>query len=181
MTNMRGLMSFLSLVGTCVFYGCATTSRNSTTATHSQDQLLDRFTGKWVLQGTIAGKETTHDIDSEWVLDHEYLTFHEISREKNQNRQPAYEAIVFIGWDEASSQYSCLWLDTTGGGGLSARAIGHGKRSGDEIAFLFNDDDGSVFHTTFAYHESTGLWQWLMDGESNGKLKPFARVTLTKR
>ncbi len=33
-----------------------------------KDPLLDRLTGNWILQGTIAGHETTHDIESEWVL-----------------------------------------------------------------------------------------------------------------
>ena len=84
------------------------------------DPLLDRLTGTWILQGTIAGQETTHDIESEWVLNHEYLRFHETSREKNIQGQPAYEAMVFIEWDESSNEYRCLWLDSTGGGGLTA-------------------------------------------------------------
>ena len=46
------------------------------------DPLLDRMTGHWVLQGMIAGRETTHDVEVEWVLGHEYLRLHEISREK---------------------------------------------------------------------------------------------------
>jgi hypothetical protein len=146
-----------------------------------QDPLLDHLIGKWVLQGTIDGKETTHDIISEWVLDHQYVRLHEVSREKNAKGQAAYEAIVFIGWDQSSSQYACLWLDSTGGGGLSAPTIGHAKRSGDEIAFLFKGKDGSVFHTTFAYSRGTDTWQWLMDGEESGKLQPFARVRLTKK
>jgi hypothetical protein len=146
-----------------------------------QDPLLDHLTGKWVLQGTIAGRETTHDIVAEWVLGHEYVRLHEVSREKNAQGQAAYEAIVFIGWDASSSQYACLWLDTTGGGGLSAQGIAHGKRSGDEIKFLFKGGDGSLFHTTFAYSKGTDAWQWIMDGEEGGKLQPFARVTLTKK
>jgi hypothetical protein len=146
-----------------------------------QDPLLEHFAGRWVLQGTIAGKTTTHDIAAEWVLDHLYLKIQEISREKDATGKAAYAAIVFIGWDEAGKQYSCLWLDTTGGGGLSAPAIGHGKRSGDRIEFLFKGDDGSVFHTVFAYSQSTDTWEWIMDGEEGGKLRPFARVKLTKR
>jgi len=146
-----------------------------------QDPLLDHLTGKWVLQGTIAGRETTHDIVAEWVLGHEYVRLHEVSREKNAQGQAAYEAIVFIGWDQASSQYTCLWLDTTGGGGLSAQGIAHGKRSGDEIAFLFKGGEGSLFHTKFAYSKGANTWQWLMDGEEGGKLHPFARVRLTKK
>ena len=70
-----------------------------------KDPLLDRLTGSWTLQDTIAGHETTHDIESEWVLNHEYLQLHETSREKNAQGQPAYEAIVFIEWDESSNDY----------------------------------------------------------------------------
>jgi hypothetical protein len=146
-----------------------------------QDPWLDHLIGKWVLQGTIEGRETTHDIVSEWVLGHQYVRLHEVSREKDVKGQAAYEAIVFIGWDQPSSEYACLWLDSTGGGGLSAQALGHAKRGGDEIAFLFKGQDGSRFHTTFAYNKSADTWQWFMDGEEGGKLKPFARVKLTKK
>ena len=145
-----------------------------------QDSLLDHLVGKWVLQGTIVGKETTHDILAEWVLGHEYVRLHEVSREKDANGQAGYEAIVFIGWDKPSGEYACLWLDSTGGGGLAAQAIGHAKRDGDNIAFLFKGQDGSIFHTTFAYSKGADTWKWLMDGEEGGKLQPFARVTLTK-
>lgn len=146
-----------------------------------QDSLLDHIIGKWVLRGTIAGKQTTHDIIVEWVLGHQYVRLHEVSREKNVNNEAVYEAIVFIGWDKPSSQYACLWLDVTGGGGLSAQAIGHAMRKGDEIPFLFKGSDGSVFHTTFVYGGGADAWQWFMDGEENGKLQPFARVTLTRK
>jgi len=146
-----------------------------------QDPLLDHFVGRWVLQGTIGGKATTHDIVAEWVLGHEYVRFSEVSREKDAKGQAEYEAIVFIGWDQPSGQYACLWLDNTGGGGLTGQAIGHAKRGGDEIAFVFKGADGSLFHTTFAYSKGTDTWQWLMDGEEGGKLQPFARVKLTRK
>lgn len=145
------------------------------------DTLFDHLIGKWVLQGTIAGKETTHDIIAEWVLGHQYMQLHEISREKNATGEAIYEAIVYIDWDQPSSRYTCLWLDVTGGGGLSAQAIGRAERNGDKIPFVFKDSDGSSFHTTFAYDRSTDTWQWLMDNEENGKLQPFARVKLSKK
>jgi hypothetical protein len=147
-----------------------------------KDPLLDRLTGSWILQGTIAGHQTTHDIESEWVLNHEYLRLHETSREKNVQGQPAYEAIIFIEWDESSNEYRCLWLDSTGGGGLSA-PIAQGKRGNDEIAFLFRDKDekDSGVHTTFAYSRGTDTWSWLIDNEDSGKLTSFARVKLTRK
>jgi len=92
-----------------------------------------------------------------------------------------YEAIVFICWEQKLNEYSCLWLDNTGNGGLSNQAIGHAKSNGDNIEFLFKGIDGSLFHTTFAYIKNTDTWKWLMDGEENGKLQPFARVKLTRK
>ena len=146
-----------------------------------QDSLPEHFRGKWLLEGTIGGKETTHDVVAEWVLGHQYMQFRERSREKNAHGDAAYEALVFIGWDTPSNQYACLWLDVTGGGGLSAQAIGHAKRTGDTIAFVFKGSDGSLFHTTFVYERRSDIWRWLMDDESSGKLEPFARVSLTRK
>ena len=147
-----------------------------------QDPLLDRLTGHWVLHGTLAGKETTHDVAAEWVLGHEYVRLHEVSREKNRDGQPAYEAIVFVGWDATSSQYACLWLDSTGGGGLSGQAIAHARRSGDELPFVFKESDGSVsFTNTFVHHKESDSWAWIMDNVEKGKSTPFARLTLKRQ
>ena len=78
-----------------------------------QDSFLDRLVGRWVLRGEIAGKQTIHDVTSEWVLGHQYLRLHEVSREKSAKGRPAYEAMVFIGWDHSTQEYACLWLDAT--------------------------------------------------------------------
>ncbi|MGA2754370.1 MAG: hypothetical protein ABSE53_11440 [Terracidiphilus sp.] len=147
-----------------------------------KDPLLDRLAGNWILQGVIAGHETTHDIESEWVLNHEYLRVHETSRERNAGGQPAYEAIVLIEWDQSLSEYRCMWLDSTGGGGLSAQGIAHGTRGDHQIAFFFRDKDpDSGVRTTFVYSQATDSWNWLIDNETSGKLTPFARVKLTRK
>ena len=147
-----------------------------------KDLLLDRLTGSWILQGTIAGHQTTHDIESEWVLNHEYLRIHETSRDKNPQGQTAYEAIVFIEWNPSSNEYRCMWLDSTGGGALSPQGIAPGKRGEDEITFHFSDKDpSSGVRTTFAYSKATDSWSRLIDNESAGKLTPFARVKLTRK
>ena len=141
------------------------------------DSLLDHFLGHWVLEGKIAGKQTTHDVDAEWVLEHHYVRIHEVSRERNAEGEPAYEATVHIGWNQASAEYGCVWLDTYGG--IAAVSLGKGKRNGDEIPFLFQDKD-DIFHATFVYHAAGDSWEWKMDNEADGKLRPFARVTLTR-
>jgi hypothetical protein len=139
------------------------------------DPLLDEFQGNWVLRGTVMGKETTHDITNDWVLNHQYLRIHEVSREKNAKGEPEYEAMVFIGWDNPTSRYVCIWLDVWGG----FLTVAYAPRSGDEMRFLFNDGK-SDFHTTFLYDRKANVWEWRMDSEENGKLKPFLRAKLTK-
>ncbi|MGD0757978.1 MAG: hypothetical protein ABR921_03650 [Candidatus Sulfotelmatobacter sp.] len=84
--------------------------------------LLDHLAGKWLLQGTVGKQSVTHDLDAEWVLQHHYLRFHEVSREKNDKGDPQYEATVFVGWNEKTRQYSCVWLDVYGG--LTSESIG---------------------------------------------------------
>jgi len=154
------------------------TSAQQTTA---QDSLLDRMIGEWVLQGTIAETEITHDVVIDWVLGHQYVRIKETSREKDLNGKSRYEATVFICWEQRLNQYSCLWLDNTGNGGLSAQAIAHAKADGDKIGLLSKGIDSSLFHTTFAYNRDTDTWRWIMDGEENGNLQPFARVVLTRK
>jgi hypothetical protein len=157
---------------------CSSVSAQQTTF---QDSLLDRFVGKWVLQGTIEGKETTHDIAADWVLGHQYVQIHEVSREKKGNGEPMYEAIVYIAWDHQSDQYACLWLDGTSGNGISNQIIGHAKRSRDKIALLFKFSDSVLFHTTLLYDRGPDTWQWSMDDEEKGKLQPFLRMKMTRQ
>jgi len=142
------------------------------------DQLLDKLTGEWLLQGTIMGRQNTHDISAEWVLEHQYVRIHEVSREKNAQGLPDYEAMVFVGWDQPTGDYVCAWFDTYGG--MGPATFGRSKRNGDEIHFLFKDKDG-VFHTRFVYHQETSSWEWRMDSEEKGGMKPFARVKLTRK
>jgi len=143
------------------------------------DPLLDRFAGNWVLQGTIAGKTTTHGVAAEWVPGHQYLRFHEISREKNDKGQAQYEANVYIGWIQPDGEYGCAWLDTWGG--VTAQSLARARREGDSIPFVFKDKDGSLFRTTFICDRGADSWEWRMDAEQNGTTKPFTRVKLVRK
>src|SRR5690348_303975 len=78
------------------------------------DSVFHRLIGHWVLRGTMARHTTTHDVTFDWMLGHEYVQMHEVSRERATNGAPAYEAIVLFGRDPQTGEYACLWLDTTG-------------------------------------------------------------------
>jgi len=144
------------------------------------DSLLNKLTGKWVLTGAIEGQKTIHDVDAKRVLNGQYVQIKEVSREKDEKGNPLYDAVIYICWQEAKKQYFCLWLDNTSNEGISNQVIGRAKQNGDKIEMLFKFSDANQFHTTFIYDRETDTWQWLMDGEENGKLQPFARVKLTK-
>jgi hypothetical protein len=143
--------------------------------------LSDQMIGDWVLQGRIGKKETTHDVKAEWVLNREYVQIHEVSQEKNEKGAPAYEAIIFVQWDPKKSEYSCFWLDSTEGGGISAEGIAHGKPKGDTIPFLFKGSGDDGIRNTFIYDKSTDTWQWVIDNLSGDKATRFADVRLTKK
>lgn len=141
--------------------------------------LLDHLAGHWVLKGTIAGQQVIHDVDGDWTLDHHYLRIHEVSRDKNGQGKPSYEAIVFVGWNEQPKQYACAWLDVFGG--LAAESIGVATPKENEIPFVFKDEKGSVSLTNdFLYHSANDTWEWQIDNIDKGTAKPFARVQLTR-
>jgi hypothetical protein len=141
--------------------------------------LLDHLAGRWVLKGTIAGQQVIHDVDGEWTLDHHYLRIHEVSRDKNGQGKPNYEAIVFVVWNEQPKQYACAWLDVFGG--LPTESIGVATPKENEIPFVFKDDKGSISLTNdFLYHLANDTWEWQIDNIDKGVAKPFTRVQLTR-
>ena len=105
--------------------------------TSQPDSLLNKLTGKWILEGRIEGKETIHDIDAERVLNGQYVQIKEVSREKDEKGNPLYEAVVYLCWQESKQQYFCLWLDNTSNEGITNGVIGSAKQNGDNIELLF--------------------------------------------
>src|SRR5581483_2106389 len=148
----------------------------SAAAAQSPDPVksLDHLRGSWVLKGAIAGKPATHDVEAHWILRHEYLQVHEVSREKNAGGDPAYEAIVLIGWDAKANQYGCLWLDSTAGGALTSHVTCRANPAGDSIPFVFELSPTDSLHTTFSYRPASDTWQWTIDDEGKGKTSRFA-------
>jgi hypothetical protein len=142
-----------------------------------KDPLLDHLSGSWVLTGTIANQQTTHDVTAAWILQNTYLRLSEVSREMDKAGKPQYEAEVLLGYDPAKRRYVCFWYDITGVAG--PRSGGVAKRQGDTLPFVFKSPD-SDFRNTMAYDAKTGSWSWRMDLAEGSRLLPFARVTLAR-
>jgi len=152
--------------------------------------LLDRLVGTWTMTGILGGKQTTHDVDARWILNKEYVEFHETSRERRPDGTPAYEARLTFAWVSRTSEFMCLFLDNTAGGGLSPEGIARGKRSGSAIPVVFACRNGECppgmsehesMHTTFNYDRSTDTWRLTIDDIADGKTTRFADMELRRR
>ena len=142
--------------------------------------LLNQLEGNWVLRGDIAGKPTVHDVQAHWILHHEYLQLHEVSRDKDPQGGPAYEAEVLVSWDPKANQYACLWLDSTAGGALTSQVACRARPAVDAIPFVFLISPADSIHTTFTYNEASDTWQWVIENVADGKSDQFANVKLSR-
>lgn len=143
--------------------------------------LLDHLAGRWVMRGTLGGKSVTHDVDAQWMLKREYLQFHEVSREKDAAGASSYEAVVLMGWDAKTSEYGCLWLDSTGPWDFTARGLARGKKTGDTIPLVIPLSSHEALHTTFAYDARSNSWRLTIDDVTDGKSDRFGDVRLTRQ
>src|SRR5690348_10868168 len=100
---MRSILIAAAIAGTAALMAPAQMAK-------APGDLLERFMGSWVLEGTIAGKAATHDVVASSVLNGQYVQFKEVSRDKDAQARPAYEAIVYMTWEQDRGEYSCLWL-----------------------------------------------------------------------
>jgi hypothetical protein len=143
--------------------------------------LEDQLIGHWVLEGILGGKQTTHDVDAQWVLNREYVQIHEISREKKADGSPQYEAIIYVAWDERRHEYSCLWLDSTETADFRRLIIGHAKPEPNKIPFILDYSKGETFHNTFSYDKGIDSWEWLLEDHKGDKIDRFGQVRLTRK
>jgi hypothetical protein len=145
-----------------------------------RDPLLDNLVGTWKLTGKVMGRNASHTVQAEWVLNHQFLRIHETDNTPPaKDGQIPYEAMVMVGYDNSSERYVAHWTDVYGG--RFSETLGYGSRSGNEIRFVFEYPDGP-FHTTFRWKPDTEQWEWLMQTkDKSGQWKDFADLVLDRR
>jgi hypothetical protein len=138
------------------------------------DDTMDHLSGSWKMTGQILGRPVIHRMTAEWVLNHQFLHFHE----KDTANPPAYEVEVYIGYDNMSERYVAHWLDVFGG--RFSETLGFGKRDGNSIRFLFEYPDGP-FTNTFHWKAAGKKWQFVLETKGlDGKWSNFATLDLEK-
>lgn len=143
-------------------------------------KLLDHLAGRWVMTGRLGTKAIKHDVNVQWILNREYIQFHEISRDKAANGVPVYEAIVYINKNAHTNQYTCLWLDSTAAA-PEFQPIGHAVQVGNSLPFIITVSAQDAIHTTFSYDASKGRWHLTIDDVNQGKTSRFGDVQLIRK
>src|SRR5215472_13620202 len=105
-----------------------------------RDAFLDNFVGDWSVARKMGnGRTIESSVRGEWVLKHQFIQLHYGAGEK----VPEYEALVFIGFDDAAKTYVCHWVDVFGG---RYSGVGHAKLDPNllGIEFRFDFQDGPL-------------------------------------
>ena len=143
-----------------------------------KDDLADRMAGTWILTGQVMGREAHHEVEAEWVLNHQFVRIHEKTAASAPASERRYEAIWFLGYDAVSERYVLHLMDVFGT--RYSETLGYGTRNGNAIRFVFEYPDGP-FHTTCRWSPETGAWQWLLEQkDKDGKWTNFADFKLTR-
>ncbi len=150
-------------------------------ATSKSGSVLDKLEGEWLMTGTVGDEKVTYDVYVDRILKRQYVRIHELSREKDADGEPAYEAWIHIAWDKENTEYVVMWLDNTAVTNFAPEGVGHGKPDGDQIPFVWKSADGSGIHNTFKYDRTSDTWTWEIDNvDKSKKVSPFARLTLKR-
>jgi len=143
-----------------------------------RDDLVEHMTGNWKMGGQVMGGDAHHDVQAEWVLNHQFLRIREQTATGAPGAEHKYEATWFLGYDPVSERYVLHLLDVFGT--RFSETLGYGTRDGDAIRFVFEYPDGP-FHTTFRWSPEKDSWQWLMEQKNkDGKWTNFADLKLTR-
>jgi hypothetical protein len=140
-----------------------------------QDPVFEQLTGTWAMVGVVRSRPATYSLHVEWTLNHQCLKLDM----RDVTDPPAYQATVYIGYDNASDRYVAHWLDAFGG--RFSETLGFGTRNGNAVLFVFEYPDGP-FHTTFTLNPDAKTWNLLMQDRGTGALwREFAHYALTRK
>jgi hypothetical protein len=139
-----------------------------------QDDLLDRFVGKWEVSAVVYGEKFTLDREAEWVLNHQYLRMHEKTREVVPWLKIPFERTVFIGYNHSRKRYVMYELTVHGADTpIEPEGICYGSRTGDELKFDFKTGAEVFGKASWSWDSASGTWHIRGSRMKDGKMTEF--------
>jgi Protein of unknown function (DUF1579) len=140
-----------------------------------QDSLLEKLVGEWRVERKFgSGRTAENALHADWVLN-QFVELHY----RDVASLPKYEAMVFIGYDNASERYVAHWIDVFGGRFSETLGYGKGDEAAHAIRFIFEYPDGP-FVNTFTFDPKTKTWTSLMRQKEKGEWTTFAEDKFTR-
>jgi hypothetical protein len=141
-----------------------------------QDRFLDNFIGDWRVERKFGnGRTAETSVRGEWTLKHQFIELHY----GYADGAAEYEAIVFIGFDDADKTYVCHLVDVFGG---HYSGLGHGKIDSNLLSIKFEfDSKGGALTNTFTFDPERKTWTSLIRQQEKGEWKTFAEEKWTKK
>lgn len=136
--------------------------------------LLRALDGNWRMSGDVKGKAVNYAMAAAPALQG---TFTEM-RMKDVQVPAKYEAVVFLGVDQASQTVIAHWMDSFG----PKYSIPHatGRITGNTIELIFPYQSGQ-FRNTMTYDPDTSSWSFVLkSGQPDGSWKHFARYEVKR-
>ncbi len=116
------------------------------------------------MTGTVGDEEVTHDVYVDRILKRQYVRIHELSREKEADGEPAYEAWIHIAWDKENAEYVVMWLDNTAITNFAPEGVGHGKTRWRPDPFRLEIRRWKRHSQTLSKYDRTNeTWTWSID------------------
>ena len=140
-----------------------------------QDPFLDYFVGDWKVERKFGSGQTAEQtLHIDWVLNHHFIEMYYGWREGS----PPYEAMVFIGYDDADKDYVCHWVDVFG---ARDSALGRGKIDDQMLSleFRFDGKDGALTNK-FTFDPQAKTWTSRIRQQEKGEWKTFAEEKWTR-
>src|SRR5712671_2127679 len=79
-----------------------------------QPDLVNHLTGSWKLEGQVMGSIAHHDVQADWVLNHQFLRIQEKTAANAPATERRYDSIWYLGYDSISERYVLHLMDTFG-------------------------------------------------------------------
>jgi len=140
-----------------------------------KDPFLDNFVAEWSVARKMGnGRTIGSNVQGEWVLN-QFIQLHYGA----SGKAPEYEALVLIGYDDATRMYVCHWVDVYGG---HYSGIGRGRLDPNllSVEFEFDSKEG-LLTNKFAFDPETKSWTSLIRQEENRQWKTFAEEKWTRK
>ncbi len=134
---------------------------------------MDHFVGDWKVQRKMDGRTVEQTLHVDWVLNHHFIEMYY----GWQQASPPYEAMIFIGYDDANKKYVCHWVDVFG---ANDSTLGYGRIDDrlHSIEFRFEAKGGALTNR-FTFDPQEKIWTSLIRQQENGQWKTFAEEKWT--